>query len=129
MDYAGTTQFLQEVEAVGYIFDYGLDNEPYGLRPIGVELNEVEGFEDADGINEEKFADGGGFRLHYMGHKGERFVIQSQGKGHWLQYLLIKANGNNDMVDMYFSSPEEAKKYADKRELIVVDKFEEPKDA
>lgn len=45
MDYKDTAQFLEEVEAIGYTFDYYLDNEPYGLRPIGVNIAEVEGFE------------------------------------------------------------------------------------
>lgn len=36
--YKQTEKFLKEVEAVGYTFDYGLDNMPYGLRPIGTEL-------------------------------------------------------------------------------------------
>jgi hypothetical protein len=39
-DYEDSKNFLKEVEAIGYTFDYGLDNEPYGLRPIGTELNE-----------------------------------------------------------------------------------------
>jgi len=39
-DYEDSQNFLKEVEAIGYTFDYGLDNEPYGLRPIGTELNE-----------------------------------------------------------------------------------------
>lgn len=38
LDYKQTEKFLKEVEAVGYTFDYGLDNMPYGLRPIGTEL-------------------------------------------------------------------------------------------
>lgn len=37
---------LKELEKIGYVFDYGLDAVPYGLRPIGVELNELEGWED-----------------------------------------------------------------------------------
>ena len=48
MDYKDTHNMLKEVEAVGYTFGYGLDNEPYGLRPIGVRLNELKGFEDLD---------------------------------------------------------------------------------
>lgn len=39
-DYQDSKNFLKEVEAVGYTFDYGLDNEPYGLRPIGTKLKE-----------------------------------------------------------------------------------------
>lgn len=45
MDYEDTEKMLKEVEAKGYTFDYYLDNEPYGLRPIGVKLEELEGFE------------------------------------------------------------------------------------
>ena len=39
-DYQDSKNFLKEVEAVGYTFDFGLDNEPYGLRPIGTKLKE-----------------------------------------------------------------------------------------
>lgn len=46
MDYSDTKNMLDEVEAEGYTFDYYLDNEPYGLRPIDVKLNELEGYEE-----------------------------------------------------------------------------------
>jgi hypothetical protein len=52
MDYEDTGNMLKEVEAVGYTFDYGLDNEPMGLRPIGVDITELDGYE--------KYAGGGG---------------------------------------------------------------------
>lgn len=45
-DYEQTEQMKKELEAVGYTFDYGLDNEPYGLRQVGVKLNELEGSEE-----------------------------------------------------------------------------------
>lgn len=45
-DYQDTEAFLNEVESIGYTFDYGLDNEPFALRPIKVKLNEVEGYEE-----------------------------------------------------------------------------------
>jgi DNA-binding transcriptional regulator YhcF (GntR family) len=48
MDYKDTQNMLEEVEEVGYTFDYYLDNIPYGLRPIGVELNQLRGYEDMD---------------------------------------------------------------------------------
>lgn len=35
-----------QVEKLGYTFDYGLDAEPYDLRPIDIELNQIEGYED-----------------------------------------------------------------------------------
>lgn len=31
-----------QVEKLGYTFDYGLDAEPYDLRPIDIELNQIE---------------------------------------------------------------------------------------
>jgi hypothetical protein len=46
MDYSDTAEFEREVEKLGYTFDSGFDNEPYGLRPIGVELNQLKGFEE-----------------------------------------------------------------------------------
>jgi hypothetical protein len=45
-DYNTTEALLKKVEEIGYTFDYGLDNSPYGLRPIGTNLNELEGFEE-----------------------------------------------------------------------------------
>lgn len=36
----------KQVEKLGYTFDYGLDAEPYALRPIDIELNQIEGYED-----------------------------------------------------------------------------------
>jgi len=56
MDYKDTRNMLEEVESVGYTFGYSLDNEPYGLRPIGVRLNELKGFEDYD---DDDYAKGG----------------------------------------------------------------------
>ena len=36
--YLELDRILGEIEPLGYTFDYYLDAEPYGLRPIGVEL-------------------------------------------------------------------------------------------
>lgn len=38
-------RILSEIEPLGFTFDYYLDADPYGLRPIGIELNELEGWE------------------------------------------------------------------------------------
>jgi hypothetical protein len=45
-DYSDSAEFLKEMQKIGYTFEYGLDNEPYGLRPIGVSLNQLEGYEE-----------------------------------------------------------------------------------
>lgn len=57
MDYKDTANMLKEIEAVGYTFDYYLNNEPYGLRPIGVKITELQGYEDFD--DSDKFEGGG----------------------------------------------------------------------
>lgn len=43
--YSELERILVEIETLGYTFDYCLDAEPFGLRAIGTELNELEGFE------------------------------------------------------------------------------------
>ena len=45
MDYKDSQKFLKEVNAIGYTFDLGLDNEPYNLRPMmakGGEINLID---------------------------------------------------------------------------------------
>lgn len=43
--YLELNRILSEIEPLGYTFDYYLDAEPYGLRPIGMELVQLEGWE------------------------------------------------------------------------------------
>jgi hypothetical protein len=47
-DYAELDRILAEIEPLGYTFDYYLNADPYGLRPIGMELKELEGWEHID---------------------------------------------------------------------------------
>ena len=56
MDYKDTQNMLEEIEEVGYTFGYGLDNQPYGLRPMGVRLNQLKNYEDYD---DDEMAKGG----------------------------------------------------------------------
>jgi division protein CdvB (Snf7/Vps24/ESCRT-III family) len=44
--YAELARVLKEIEELGYTFDYYLDAVPYGLRPIGVEITDLEGWEN-----------------------------------------------------------------------------------
>ena len=39
-------RMLKQINSLGYTFDYGLDAESYALRPIDMELNQIEGYED-----------------------------------------------------------------------------------
>ena len=41
-------EMQKDIEKLGYTFDSGLDNQPYGLRPIGVPLNHLKGYEDEE---------------------------------------------------------------------------------
>jgi len=48
-DYEGDTyqllkRFHDEVYEIGYTFDSGLDAQPYGLRTIGIKLNQLKGW-------------------------------------------------------------------------------------
>ena len=38
-DYQQTEKLLKKLEVKGWTFDFGLDNSPYGLRPIGAKTN------------------------------------------------------------------------------------------
>jgi len=44
-------RLLKEVNKVGYTFEYYLDAQPYALRPIGVKLSQVEGYEDCTNLD------------------------------------------------------------------------------
>lgn len=52
-NYQGIQNAKDEIEQLGYTFDFYVDGSAYGLRPVGVELNELEGYED------DKMAQGG----------------------------------------------------------------------
>lgn len=43
--YQDLEAMLSETLSVGFTFDYYLNAEPYGLRPIGTPLSALEGFE------------------------------------------------------------------------------------
>ena len=43
--YLELDRMVNELENIGYTFDYYLDADPYGLRPNNVKLEELEGWE------------------------------------------------------------------------------------
>lgn len=45
-DYAGLQEAEEELSYIGYTFEYGLDGQAYALRPIGVRVEELEGYEE-----------------------------------------------------------------------------------
>lgn len=44
-DYRDLQRLLKLIEPLGYTFDYSLDAEPYGLRPININIEQLEGYE------------------------------------------------------------------------------------
>jgi hypothetical protein len=40
-DYMDTHKLHDNIEKLGYTFEYGLDNQPYGLRKIGIPITQV----------------------------------------------------------------------------------------
>jgi hypothetical protein len=100
MDYNNTGDMLQDVQAVGYTFDYGLDNEPYGLRPIGVNLNELKDYEEfakGGGVEWDKDSDGiraelGEFRIN---------ITPQMQKGYYDVYVSANKKGIGQQYDIY----------------------------
>lgn len=43
--YAELDRLVNELEVIGYTFDYFIDADPYGLRPININLEQLEGYE------------------------------------------------------------------------------------
>jgi hypothetical protein len=68
MDYMQTKEFLQEVEEIGYTFNFGLDNEPFALRKKSVKLTELSGYEDVLDDSSD-YLENGGFIAFYNNKK------------------------------------------------------------
>ena len=43
-EYLELDRIVCELEMIGYTFDFYLDAEPYGLRPVGMELSQLDGY-------------------------------------------------------------------------------------
>ena len=126
MDYKDTQNMLEEVEAVGYTFGYGLDNEPYGLRPIGVKLNELRDYED---FEDEEMAKGGEvgksrdfivkIDLYEKYKDGSDFKKEMKLKAKNIYDLFEKLYNKNTGISYYirafeFEETEELKQMSDK---------------
>jgi len=90
-NYDGLAKALEEVESQGYTFEYYLDGQAYGLRPIGVPLNELKGYEDMG----EEYANGGGVE-----------------DGSYERSLVLKAlNGDEDFITKFISEGRNESEY------------------
>lgn len=45
-EYLELDRIVNELNQIGYTFDFYLDAEPYGLRPINVKLEDLDGYQD-----------------------------------------------------------------------------------
>lgn len=43
--YAELNRLVNELEVIGYTFDYFINADPYGLRPININIEQLEGYE------------------------------------------------------------------------------------
>jgi hypothetical protein len=43
--YTELDRLIHDLEPLGYTFDYFINAEPYGLRPININLEQLEGYE------------------------------------------------------------------------------------
>lgn len=70
-----------------------------------------------------KYAEGATIsRSSYMGEQGDEVVIEARGTGDFETFTLTNAR-TFSQIDMFFSSKEESEKYANKKGLVIVDKF------
>jgi hypothetical protein len=116
-DYNGLAKALKEVEAEGYTFDYYLNGEAYGLRKIGTNLNELEGYEE--------FMDGGRIT------NDEYYTQMKEPKGSgfdnpFLGRILVKTTIDLSIDDVGEDIPEGTEGYifsepSDKDDLVGVD--------
>jgi len=62
----------------------------------------------------------GGEGKSYLGEKGESFFIRTSGKGD-LKVVNLISRATFALIDAFFTSEEEARLFADKRNLRIVD--------
>ena len=99
MDYQDTQNMLNEIEAVGYTFDYYLDNVPYGLRPIGTPLSALQGYEDEEDVDYDDYED----------------YDDEDGDGSEREYLVVcqdRESGEQQEFEVYAEDEEEAREMA-----------------
>ena len=96
MDYKESAKMLKEVEAFDYTFNYGLDNEPYGLRPKGVKISELRDYEDFDDDDESETFETGG--------KVEKSDFDSLKKGDKITISYSSVMSGNSQVELIVKS-------------------------
>jgi hypothetical protein len=70
------------------------------------------------GNSSERLYDGGAGKSSYLGEKGESVFIRTSGKGDFQVFNLISRE-DFALVDVFFTSEEEARLFADNRNLRI----------
>jgi len=103
--YEALLQMQEDMENVGYTFDYGLDAIPYGLRPIGVEITQLRDYDD------DEYANGGMIKWQDVNRGDSALVISENKLG-----LVIKPYGRK----FHLSFPDGSEKTYDASELKFI---------
>jgi len=122
MDYKDSQKFLKEVNAIGYTFDLGLDNEPYNLRPMmakGGEVKWIKNIDEEFGWNENPYDHIGGYISEdgdYKIYQEGKWVTRDFGetfirKGDWTVDYKNKPIGYGSSERMYLSNLKDAKEF------------------
>ena len=122
MDYKDSQKFLKEVNAIGYTFDLGLDNEPYNLRPMmakGGEVKWIKNIDEEFGWNENPYDHIGGYISEdgdYKIYQEGKWVTRDFGetfirKGDWTVDYKDKPIGYGSSERMYLSNLKDAKEF------------------
>lgn len=95
------TKFLQSIldktEAIGYTFELDMDGSAYGLRPIGVRLNQLEGFEI---FGDDEYAKGGKFMRG--GIAGDVYSLQNPEQFKQLITIYNDLSEKTDLIKGYY---------------------------
>jgi len=74
----------------------------------------------------EGFKDGGSVTKSYMGKEGDEVVIEKTGNGKSMPHTFHLTNANtHDKVDMMFDTEQQARDYAVKKGMAVLEKFKD----
>ena len=103
--YEALLQMQEDMENVGYTFDYGLDAIPYGLRPIGVEITQLRDYDD------DEYANGGMVKWQDV-NRGDNALVISENK----MGLVIKPYGRK----FHLLFPDGSEKTYDASELKFI---------
>ena len=142
-NYEGLSMALQEVRDRGYTFEYYVNGDAYGLRPIGVPLNELEGYEDEFSEDKNQYAGGGGVdwydfdkkmalinlnQINEYAIKLDNIVTEDTELEEWVKMKLTRVEQNIADIKHSLSGWEKFEEFGDggrifKKQLLHIAKY------